>query len=296
MFEICIPLNINSNYSIYKLFTDFLNIEELLKNSEKKISLNFKNLKSMEGHLCAFLAAFIDEMEKKYELIFTYCPKELDIFLQRERFNSNFSDEKKFNYSDTIINFKEFKNESSDEDIGEYIYSQIEGISHLKQPLKDRIVESIFELFENAKTHGRCEIIYACSQFLPTTKKTRFSIVDIGYTIPKNVKTKVKFSQDHESITWASQLGNSTKEFIPGGAGLAFLESSVESLNGKIQIISGKGFYERTKSKKIVKELEHSFPGTIINIEFINCDSEFVLAETYESLEDIKYKLSSQKE
>ena len=60
MFEICIPLNINSNYSIYKLFTDFLNIEELLKNSEKKISLNFKNLKSMEGHLCEFLAAFID--------------------------------------------------------------------------------------------------------------------------------------------------------------------------------------------------------------------------------------------
>lgn len=53
--------------------------------------------------------------------------------------------------------------------------------------LGKRICTSIFEVFENARTHGKCQWIHTCGQYYPQKHSSRFdiTIVDAGQTIHK---------------------------------------------------------------------------------------------------------------
>ena len=90
--------------------------------------------------------------------------------------------------------------------------------------LGKKINESIFELFENARTHGHCKNIYTCSQIIQEENITRldFTIVDMGKTIKYNVNQYLteNFSGS-DAIEWALQSGHTTKTGnVSGGLGL----------------------------------------------------------------------------
>ncbi len=159
-------------------------------------------------------------------------------------------------------------------------------MENLSPELLKKIIQKIYELFSNVFRHSGDDLGLFCSgQFYPTNKKFNFTIVDGGKTIPSNVNSFLlkrykekenirdlirgkKFTPltGVEAIKWALQKNHSTSG--EGGLGLSLLEQLIAKSDGKLEIISKKGYYAITNGKKHTTELlNESFPGTIISIE-----------------------------
>jgi hypothetical protein len=136
--------------------------------------------------------------------------------------------------------------------------------------LGDQIKENIYELFENARTHGKCKHIHTCGQFYPSKKKLHITIVDTGHTIVNNVHHYLKKTLSPSAcIDWAMKTGNTTKEGnIPGGLGLGLIFDFINVNKGKIQIVSSNGYWELREGRITKEDLNFSFNGTIANLEF----------------------------
>ena len=298
MVEIKIPKYLNEKHLTYSFITKSLFMIDNFLNEDKIILLDFKELEFIEGNLCAVLAAYIDLLTKKGKVKYKNISPKIEKFFMENGFAKKIFNRDNEIHGKNSIDFQEFEEVSNDEEIGDYIYSQFlknKGMPKMKKILQNRAKESIFELFENARTHGKCDKIYTCGQYFPVRKKILFSVTNIGYTIPKNVMSKMKISNHANCIEWAVQLGNSTKDNIPGGAGLSFLEAFIKNLGGKIQIISGHGLFEKeyvdNKARTTLTNIENSFPGTIINIKFYLTTDEVILANLDEEIDDIQFKM-----
>ncbi|WP_338948848.1 hypothetical protein [Fusobacterium varium] len=306
MLEVKFPNYLKNDFETYQFIVKHLylmNLSNLFESPiREEINLDFKKLNFVEGNLCATIAMFVDELLGSGEVTYSNLSPIIENFFRRNEFCRKLSIEPLFNYINTTMRFKEFSDNSNDEEIGRYIYNEFlnnEGINIKDKTIKEKIQESVFELFENAKFHGESEKIYTCGQFFPRNKKILFSIADIGYTIPKNVKKKKNFSTESDCIEWALGYGNSTKDLkngIPGGAGLFLLEKFIELTKGRLQIISGKGFFEKDYNneeyKILKKDLEYQFPGTVINLEFnISHGEKLVIATENEEFADILERL-----
>lgn len=138
-------------------------------------------------------------------------------------------------------------------------------------------MRNIFEIYENARTHGRCEFIHTCGQFFPRkeSKPLHFTIVDKGINIKQNVSQFLgREIEASEAISWAMIKGNTTKTGdTSGGLGLSVIFEFIKLNKGKIQVISSDGFYEFNKDLIEKRKLSHAFDGTIVNIRFNLNDS-----------------------
>jgi hypothetical protein len=196
-------------------------------------------------------------------------------------------------FDDDVITYRKFTPYADIEFI-EYIRTEL-----LSKPdfpkhsnlLGKKINESIFEVFENARTHGHCKHIFTCGQYYPqkTIKKLDMTIVDMGKTIKTNVNEYLKtVLSGSETITWALEYGNTTKTgTVSGGLGLDIIMEFIKLNKGKVQIVSSDGYWEFSKGKKITRLFKHSFPGTIFNIEFNLDDQDFYYLKEEISLDDI---------
>lgn len=306
MLEVKFPSFLKNNFETYQFIVKYLyytDLKDLFQTEIKEdINLNFKNLSFVEGNLCATIAMFVDSLLENGGVTYSNLCPTIENFFKRNEFCKKLSIDPLFDYRNTTMKFKEFNIKSNDEEIGKYIYSEFlnnKGIIIKDETIKEKIQESVFELFENAKFHGESKKIYTCGQFFPNNKKILFSIADIGYTIPKNVSQKKLFSIEADCIEWALGYGNSTKDLkngIPGGAGLFLLEKFIELTEGKLQIVSGKGFFEKNfnngNCEIVKKDLEYQFPGTVINLEFnISHGEKLVIATENEKFTDILERL-----
>lgn len=213
----------------------------------------------------------ITELFKRNEFFKTYTEKEVKIEDQRK----------------TTINFqRHYLEEENSEKFYEYIdnkflnHYRLDGISEV---LKEKIQESIIELYTNIIQHGESEFVATCGQFFPKSKKLIFSIGNLGNTFYEKISKKTGILQEAECIEWALEESNSTKD-VPGGIGLYTFSEFIKSNRGQIQIISGRGFYEEfyldedEKFIKNKKKLSHKFPGTIVTL-IINLDQNIILEE-----------------
>ena len=48
---------------------------------------------------------------------------------------------------------------------------------------------------------------------------------------------------------------------------------------GRMQIASGKAFWQFQEDAEVFEELEHDFPGTIVNLEILTADNKSYSAE-----------------
>ena len=134
------------------------------------------------------------------------------------------------------------------------------------------------EVFQNARTHGKCEYIFVCGQSFYKSKKVKFTIVDLGKTIPENVRSKIGESiDDKDSIEWATKDGNSTKTDVSGGIGLYQLSEFLKENSGKLQIISSHGYWEQNGDSITRRNLYQPFYGTIVSIE-VNINNKIYLS------------------
>jgi signal transduction histidine kinase len=154
--------------------------------------------------------------------------------------------------------------------------------------LGKKITESIFELYENARTHGKCKFIHVCGQYFPNKehKPMHITIVDRGISIRKNVRDFLgaKSLSGKEAIKWAMQYGNTTKIGTSGGLGLDIIFEFVKLNKGKIQIISSNGYWEYNNEVITSESFENSFVGTIANIKFNLDDSSYYYLKEEENL------------
>lgn len=292
--KILLPNRIISDFSGYSQLIDIYN---LLKESKSdKITLDFKNTTWFEANLAAVFGAIVEllrEENKSFDII--NLDNRIKDVLCRNKFLSEFGHSNTIDPKNTVITYQKYK-PNEDDKFKRYIKDEL-----LSKPdfpkhsvrLGKKINESIFEIYENARTHGKCKHIHSCGQYYPNKypKRLDITIVDMGQTIKSNVNQYLNSSKDGaDAIQWAIQYGNTTKTgSISGGLGLDIIFEFIKLNEGKVQIVSSDGYWEYRGKETQSHIFKNYFPGTIVNIEFnLNDSSIYKLKEEEDvSLENI---------
>ncbi len=261
----------------------------VLNSKEKNITISFEKISHFEPSLCTVLGAILEDFEcsgklLNYEGLFELAL--LDSIFIRNSFIARFFN-KEFKTSSTNkeseIPYKKFNTDESnkyDKFIREEILNKPNFPSHSKK-LGEKIKENIFELFENAKTHGKCDFIHTCGHFKDNYLSV--AIVDLGTSIINNVKEHLNDTSMTPSncIEWAMQKGNTTKKGdIPGGLGLSIIFQFIELNKGRVQILSSNGYWEFKQGRKQMIDLKHNFKGTIVILDFNLTDTNAYILES----------------
>ena len=288
-----IPNDIKSEFEGYDYIITWLNQYKDIEDRE--IIFNFSRVTFLEANLSALLGTIFEILEKnnnKIEVI--NIQPQVETILRKNEFLLPFGYDKIVDNFDTALTYKKF---TPTDDVGFYEYIQNQLLrkpqfpSHSKK-LGREITRNIFEIYENARTHGKCDFIHTCGQFFPKkpTKPLHFTVVDKGFNIKQNVSNYLgRNIEAFKAIEWAMIKGNTTKTGdTSGGLGLAVIFEFIELNNGKIQVISSDGFYEFDKGKTKTNKLKCIFDGTIINIKFnLNDTSHYSLSEEVDDFENI---------
>ncbi|PXY44771.1 ATP-binding protein [Flavobacterium hydrophilum] len=281
--------NITSDWTGYQKLINLVNDASKIK--DENIIFDFAGVHFFEANLCAVLGTMIEILENENKKItFQNFNNSVQKILCKNEFLSNHGFEKAIDHYDTVVKYRKF-NPTDDEGFNTYIKKELlskkDFPSH-SEKLGKKIMQNIFELYENARTHGKCNFIHTCGQYFPNSLEKQFNItiVDRGVNIKENVNRFLKNENELSScdaISWAMQKGNTTKSGnIPGGLGLDIIFEFIKLNNGKIQIISSNGFWEYKRGVTETKILENPFQGTIANLRFnLNDKSYYSLAEEH---------------
>lgn len=292
-----IPFQITSDYKGYKYLTDLYHEIDQVKN--ESIVFNFYNNKWFEANIVAIFGAICESALKNNNEI-AIKPDDFNAksIFKRNGFLAKFGQPKVQDYNKTTITYKEFS-PNQGTGFNNYIKEELLGkpdfpnVSHL---LSKRMNQSIFEIYENARTHGKCETIFTCGQYYPNNKSPRIdtTIVDMGVSMKSNVNQyldlhgKPRFRFGHEAIRWALKKGNTTKTGnISGGLGLDLVLEFLKLNKGKIQIVSSDGYWEFRDGETSEDTFSKQFPGTIVNIEVNIDDKKQYLLKEEVSFDDI---------
>ncbi|GAB4233129.1 MAG: hypothetical protein Tsb0034_06200 [Ekhidna sp.] len=256
-------------------------------SKERTITLIFEGTFWFEANLAAVLGAIVELLEAKGKVVKIVGVKaSVALVLRKNGFLCDYGYDPAIDHYGTILTYQQFSPQDDDAFMN-YIKSELltkpEFPKHTPA-LGKKISESIFELYENARTHGRCKQIHTCGQYYPQKLPPRLdiTIVDMGTSIKKNVNEYLKKDlQGADAIEWALQYGNTTKTgTISGGLGLDIMFQFIKLNKGKVQIISSDGYWEFRKGETLKTNFSNSFPGTIVNIEFnLNDSTSYYLRE-----------------
>lgn len=290
--KIKIPQNLKSDFPGYNQIVTSISKMKNLKGSE--ITIDFELVSFLEANLSAVLGVAFEILESNGNKIkFINLQPQVQRILSKNKFLDPYGYETTIDYHQTTLPYQKFI-PNNDKGFNDYITNQLLKQSNFPSHSKElgkEILRNIFEIFENARTHGNCEYIHTCGQFFPRkeNKPLHFTIVDKGVNIQDNVN---KFLQKEliagEAIKWAMKKGNTTKTGdTSGGLGLNVIFEFIKLNNGKIQIVSADGLYEFIKGKENISKLDSPFNGTIVYICFNLNDTSYYSLKSEEKNNDI---------
>lgn len=290
---ITIPNDIKSEFDGYNYIITWISKYKNIKNTE--IIFDFGKVTFLEANLCALIGTIFEMLESKNNKIYIQnLESQVETILRKNEFLLPFGFEKIFDNYATSLKYRKF---TPNDDVGfnEYIKKELLNKSQFpshSDKLGKEITRNIFEIYENARTHGQCDYIHTCGQFYPKKqdKPLHFTIVDKGVNIKQNVSAF--FNQDinaADAIEWAMKKGNTTKTGdTSGGLGLAVIFEFIKLNRGKIQVISSDGFYEFKNGIISKNKLDSIFDGTIVNIKFnLNDPNHYTMSNEEEYFENI---------
>ena len=263
-------IEIKSIHDILKIYEKYL-----MLNSTQKVIFDFGGARFIYSNFTALLGALIDNCES-YEIIEPRKEKVKTVLSKNDFFPTYTSLLKLNDASQSVIEYEKFALDDLDKQniffdrlIADELLKK-KGVTNLSEKVLKIVSQNIIELFDNAREHSKSNKgIYIAGQFFPQKHKFDFTIVDMGVGIVENVNLFLgKKLESGEAIFWAMQKQNSTRIGEPGGLGLALLKELILKSNGKIEIISNDGYYFIKNQEESYENLEISFKGTIINIEF----------------------------
>lgn len=290
---ITIPNDIKSEFEGYDYIITWIDKYKEVKNTE--IIFDFGRVTFLEANLCALIGTIFEMLESKKNIIkLQNLQPAVETILRKNEFLLPFGFQKINDQYNTSLKYRKF---NPNDDLGFNNYIQNELLSKSQFPshsekLGKEITRNIFEIYENARTHGKCDYIHSCGQFYPKKpdKPLHFTIVDKGVNIKQNVSAF--YNQDinaSDAIEWAMKKGNTTKTGdTSGGLGLAVIFEFIKLNRGKIQVISSDGFYEYKNENVTKKKLGSIFEGTIVNIKFnLNDKNHYSLSNEDQHFENI---------
>lgn len=260
----------------------------------EKILLNFPNVSWFDGNLTSPLAGLLYKLEQNnnsFEI--NGFPSNLRFLLQRNGFYTLFKNlgwKGKGDPYHTVIKLRHFEL-NEEEKFNDYLDNQIndKNIPEMTAGVYKKLLEGINELFINAFEHSETKHgVFVCGQLLPRGKKLEFTITDMGIGFRENIKSRLHLDYPPViAINWAMVEEHTTKlGNIPGGLGLKILREFIGHNRGRLQIVSDKGYWEQTTNGKVLlRELNHKFSGTIINIEINTADNKSYALQKEENTE-----------
>ncbi len=209
------------------------------------------------------------------QIRFTHLDGNIKTIFQKNNFLAYYGYQREPDSSHTTIRYMKLK-PTDGQFFNYYVMNELlnrQELPRLSPALKEKITEAIYEIFVNAQMHSNTEFIYTCGQFYPKKNRLEFTITDtgIGFTEKINQRFNSKLSAI-EAIKWAVQDRHTTKEQVTGGIGLALLREFVRLNKGKMQIVSGQGYYEYGDQGEIVQSMRFPLPGATINLQFCTDD------------------------
>lgn len=267
--------NINTSFESYQQLINLYN--ENKDRSFDTIDISFQVW--FAANLTSALGGVLDKLLGDLNTIhFDNIPSEIQTIMQKNDFLSHYGFQRIVDINNTTISYLKLK-PTAGRFFHEYVVKELldrPELPTMTSTLKKKIAESIYEIFVNAQLHSESDYIYTCGQVYPTKHTIEFTITDVGIGFKKRVNDRFKTTLSSiQAIKWSMIDGNSTKQGISGGIGLAILREFVSINKGKIQIISDDGFYQLDSTGEITKLFSGSFPGTIINMQFKTDDAAF---------------------
>ncbi len=266
----------------------------------EEIYMDLSSISYIDANLSAAIGAIFDSLKddrKKKVLYFSPKSKGVRKILSRNHFLQSYDIKTTIDDSEKFIIFKRF-NANEIDAFKQYVD---DGLIHKKKfpthtaIVAEKILESIFEIYVNAMTHGDSKVIYCCGEYNEKNSQHTLdmTIVDLGKTIPYNVneyhrQKKLEQMSHCECLEWAFEKGNTTKSDT-GGLGLSLLKEFIQLNAGTIQMVSGKGVLEISGKDPTHYELQYEFPGTIVNVKFNFDDTNiyYMKGESQENLKDL---------
>lgn len=266
------PAKVKNDQKGYQTLIDLFS---LVKDVEKvDMNLDFKSNTWFEANLSAILGAIITfGQERLIRFRFVNMGERLRDLLERNGFLYLFGGEKKIDERSSTVTLRKFE-VSEDIQFRRYLDEELltmRGLPQMSIMLKREISQKIFEIFENAKLHGKCKYIYSCGQIFPSNFRLDFTIADIGHSIRSGVRSFLGKDDlsGRECIEWAVEPNNTTKRStIPGGLGFTFVREFLRQNNGQIQIISSDGYWQEEKGGVNASNMVQQFLGTAVTLEF----------------------------
>ena len=263
-------------------------ISEADNSSATLIVFDFRNVRFFEANLCAVLGAIMEIITVKGKRVeFINIDEKVKNIMRKHRFLFQYGFPVLIDSYNTSIEYQKFNPAIPEDDqrFNRYIQKELlgkPGFPSHSELLGVHITRNIFELYENARTHGKCNYIHTCGQYFPrkSSKPLNVTIVDRGINFKENVRSFLnKHIEGNKAIEWAIQNGNTTKTGnISGGLGLNIIFEFVKHNKGKIQIISADGYWEWHNGIILSKIFPFSFDGTIANLRFnLNDPSHYIL-------------------
>ncbi|MFA7610672.1 MAG: ATP-binding protein [Sulfurimonas sp.] len=232
-----------------------------------------------DANLSALLGGILDKIKNDglNDINFTYIKNDIQTILQKNGFLSFYGYPKVYDTNHTTIEYKKLK-PSDTRYFNQYLEDELLSraeFPNMSEAVHDKINESIQEMFINATMHSETDFIYTCGQFFPKDSRLNFTIVDTGIGFAKRIKKDfdIKITSS-DAIKWAMVEGHTTKQNVSGGLGLALLKEFITLNKGKIQIISGDGFYELHDNNEKIQKLDSYYDGSIISMTFKTDDSK----------------------
>jgi hypothetical protein len=263
--------NIDNSFESYQRFINFYE-----ENKDKSLdNIHIELHQWFAANMSATLGALLDLLAKNFNDFSFSIPQKIEQVLLKNDFLTFYGKNREVDVNHTTIRFQKLSPNQS-KYFKMYVIDELIGRTELPKmsdAVKEKIVESIYEMFVNAQIHSETENIYTCGQFFPTKNAIEFTIVDTGIGIKNKVNNYFNSNLSAiQAIKWAIINAHSTKD-VTGGIGLALLKEFIDKNKGKMQIISDSGFYEFGKDGEKSQEFIGKFPGTIINLQFNTNDN-----------------------
>ena len=182
--------DIKSNFDGYNYLCS---LYHQLKNcKDKYITFNFSKANFIEANLCALIGTIFEMLEENNNIVsLENINHKIANILRKNSFLIKYGYPTLNDRFDTSLKYERLNPQEETKFYG-YIKDELfskTDFPSLSNRLRSEITKNIFELYENARTHGKCNYIHICGQFFPKAPKKplHFTIVDKGITIKENV-------------------------------------------------------------------------------------------------------------
>ena len=277
--EISLPVlpiysNLTGYSQIAKLYAD-MRVHEF-----SRIELDMRRMNWCDGNLCAALGAVLYRIARTpNEIKLTQIPEDVETLLCKNGFMTNYGRAKRSDTYGSTIQYRRFE-PNQDLVFSHYIDEQFRSraIPEMSAALHKKFLEALMEIFSNATIHSETKQgIFVCGQYFHRQQRLDFTIADLGIGFRQNLIKKIGLElPPADAILWAMEGNNTTKQGpIPGGLGLKLLKEFIRLNNGRLQVVSGAGYWQQNKDGHYeTATMENSFPGTVVNIEINTADQK----------------------